>query len=154
MSVTTWAAAKHGSTWVVAAEVLCIGLLLLMAPQSLLGRIVAVFLLSHLGYTALAGMASGASSASQQEIRHAPSAPVVDRPATLVRFINEVRRVDAFVQHSADSGLQRSEVEPKLREAQRQLSEAADEVLRVTAAKRAVEAHEEIDGDGNRLSIA
>jgi hypothetical protein len=129
MSVTTWAAAKHGSTWVVAAEipeVLCIGLLLLMAPESLLGRMIAVVLLSHLGYTALAGMTSGASSASRQEVRHAPSAPVVHRPATLVRFINEVRRVDAFVQHSADSGLQRSEVEPKLREAQRQLSEAAD----------------------------
>jgi hypothetical protein len=152
MTATVWATKRERSTWVAAAEILGIGLLVLMAPHSVVGRVLAVLLLSHLGYTALTGQGRRVSGATGERVGDQSALAGKSRPPTLVRFLNEVRGAEAFLLHSRDSGLQRTEVEQKLRAAQRELSEAAEQVRRVTTARRADEVA--TDGGGDRLSVA
>jgi hypothetical protein len=150
-----WLAEKERSTWIAAIEIVVVGLILIMAPGSEVGRIVAVALLAHLGYTALAGLPV---KASKREAEVEVEAGAARRHGQLrehvVMFVNDVRRVEAYTEHSRDSGVSRSEVEENLRAAQREMMDAAAELMQVTGAARRPAEGDDQRSEDKRLIVA
>jgi hypothetical protein len=148
-----WLAEKERSTWIAAIEIVVVGLILIMAPGSEVGRIVAVALLAHLGYTALAGLPVRASK-REAEVEPTPERAQSQLQEHVVRFVNEVRRVEAYTDHTRDSGVSRSEVEKNLRAAQREMMDAAAEVMQLTGAARRPAEDGDQGSEDKRLVVA
>lgn len=157
MRLKAWLAEKERSTWIAAIEIVVVGLILIMAPGSEVGRIVAVALLAHLGYTALAGLPVKASKREAEvevEVEEGAARRHGQLREHVVRFVNDVRRVEAYTEHSRDSGVSRSEVEENLRAAQREMMDAAAELMQVTGAARRPAEGDDQRSEDKRLVVA
>jgi hypothetical protein len=130
IKITIWLVTRDRDTWVTGAEIVCLTLVLIVAVESTVGRAIGLLVLAHLGYRALTSLPMGAIPgrplASRQERRN------LHLRARIVGFINEVRRVEEYVQRARTAGRPRVEVEMQLRSAERRLMEAAAEVVRFT----------------------
>lgn len=130
MKITVWLVTRERTVWITSAEVLGLALVLVAGPGTLVGTVVGLMLLSHLGYTALTSLPLGAI----------PGRPVgakrhrrnQDLRSEVVGFLNEVRRVEEYVKRAKDAGLPPAVVEENLRDAERRMRVAAAEVVKVT----------------------
>jgi hypothetical protein len=106
-----------------------IALVLLTAPGPIIRLLVGLPLLTHLGYTALTSLPIGmipGRSAVKRERRNQ------DLRIQVRAFLNEVRRVEEYVQRSRTLGRPRSEVEQSLHAAEKRMMAAAAKVVQAT----------------------
>jgi len=129
IKITVWLASRERETWIASAEVLGIALILLSAPGPILSLLVGLPLLTHLGYTALTSLPIGmipGRSVVKRERRNQ------DLRIQVRAFLNEVRRVEEYVQRSRDLGRPRGEVEQSLHAAEKRMMAAAVKVVQAT----------------------
>lgn len=128
MNPMNWIAVEERGTWITVAEVACLALVLLTGGATL-RMLVGLPLLAHLGWTALTSVPVG-------EIPGPPSG-VGERRRNyhlryrVVAFLNEVQRVEQFVQDARANKLPRTEVEKNLRSAEKRILATAGEVVKV-----------------------
>ena len=130
IKITVWLASRERETWIASAEILGLALILFTAPGPIFRLLVGLPLLTHLGYTALTslpiGMIPGRAPGMSQPRRNQ------DLRIQVRAFLNEVRRVEEYVQRARASGRPRSEVEQSLRAAEKRMMAAAANVVSVT----------------------
>lgn len=127
MKVSVWLATRERETWITATEILLLGLLLLTPTGTTVRLLFGLPLLVHVGYKALTSLPMGqvpGRPESGQPRRH------YDLRARVVRFLDEVRRVEDYAQRAEVAGLPDREVEEFLFTAQRRVMAAAKEVAR------------------------
>lgn len=105
------------------------GLVLILSPGGWMALLVGVPVLGHLGWSALTSVPVGAvpgppPGISERRRNHHLRYRVVG-------FLNEVQRVEEFVQGAKAAGLPRHEVERSLRSAEHRLRSTAAEVVKV-----------------------
>lgn len=110
------------------AEILGLGLVLVMDPPTALRLLLGLPLLAHLGWSALTSLPLG-------EVPGPPSGRGERRQnlelrSRVVSFLNEVQRVEQFVQDAKTAGLPREEVEKNLRSAERRIKTSAADVAK------------------------
>lgn len=128
MKLRIWLVTWERDTWITAAEILALGVVLLTSSGTVVALVVGLPLLAHLGYTALTSLPLG-------EI---PGAPVgakrlrrnQDLRSRVVGFLNEMRRVEEYAEQAEVSGRPRHEVERDLRWAKQRMMTAAAEVTK------------------------
>lgn len=133
MKVRIWLVTRERSSWIAAAEILGLLLVLLLAVDSTLARLVSFALLGHLGYTALTGLPMGevpGRPAGGQPRRN------LDLRMQVVAFLREVRRVDEFAHRAQLAGVPSHQLEADLRAGEQRLLQAAARVAKVTRTSR------------------
>lgn len=129
MKVSVWLTTREPTAWITAAEVLGLGIVLL-TPSGPGGRMLfGLPLLVHVGYKALTSLPMGSvprRPEGGQPRRH------YDLRARVVRFLDEVKRVEDYAQHAELSGLPKREVDEFLFTGQRRVMAAAKEVAKQT----------------------
>jgi len=123
-------ATRERGTWITAAEVIGLGLVLFTAPGPVIRLLFGLPLLVRLGYKALTSLPMGSipgrpEGAKQERRRY-------DLRARVVVFLDEVRRAEDFAQQARVAGWPKGEVEDYLRSAQRRVVNAAAQVVKVT----------------------
>jgi len=129
MKITVWLVTRDRATWIAAAEILGLAVLLTLATESTLARLLGFGLISHLGYTAMTGLPMGSipgRPAGGQARRN------LDLRAEVVAFLREVRRVDEFAQRAVVAGLPTQEIETNLRTGEQRVMAAAARVAKVS----------------------
>lgn len=128
MRITVWVATRDRTTWLTAAEVSALALLLTAASPSL--RIwIGLPLLAHLGYRALTSLPLGqipgrpSGAARQRRNQHLRT--------RVVAFLNEVRRAENYSLRADKTGAIPDEIEENLDRARKRMLVAANEVARV-----------------------
>ena len=130
MKLSFWIATRERGTWISLAEALALGLVLYAAADTATHLLLALPLLAHLGYTAVTSLPLGAvpgrpSSAAERRRNY-------DLRVQVVTFLNEVQRLEKYVQRAHADGLRRSDMEKSLRWAEERIRTTADEVVKVT----------------------
>lgn len=126
--MNNWIATREPRTWITVAEIVALAIVLL-AGGALLRPLLGLPLLVHLGWDALTSVPVG-------EIPGPPEG-VGERRRNyhlryrVVAFLNEVQRVEQFVQDAKQANLPREEVEKNLRSAQKRIMATAGEVAEV-----------------------
>lgn len=123
-----WIVTRDRRTWITAAEI--VGLALVLLAGSWLVRLtLGLPLLAHLGWSALTSVPVG--------MIPGPPPGVGERRRNyhlryrVVAFLNEVQRVERFVQQAREEKLPRPQVEKSLRSAERRILATAAEVAKV-----------------------
>lgn len=130
MKITVWMATRERATWISAAEVVVLALLLLFWPERAIRLMVGVPLLIHLGINAMTSLPMG-------EVPGRPDGVKRERRNRDLRycvagFLSEVRRVEEYAQRAKTAGWSRKEVAGNMRLAQKKIMAAAAEVARAT----------------------
>ena len=128
MKITVWLATRDRWTWIAAAEMLGLAVLLTLAVESSIARLLGFALLGHLGYSALTSLPMGqipGRPAGRQQRRN------LDLRAKVVVFLREVRRLEEYVQRAKISSGSRRELEMNLTAAESRMMAAAAEVTKV-----------------------
>lgn len=130
IKITVWLITRERATYITAAEVLGLALVLFATPGSTLRLLVGLPLLAHLGYTALTslplGMVPGRPEGSKQERRNQ------ELRTRVVAFLNEVRRVEEYAQRARLAGHRGRKVEESLRAAEHRMMAAAADIAKAT----------------------
>lgn len=129
MKVRVWLATRERVTWFTAAEILGLGILLLAPSGPGVRMLFGLPLLVHIGYKALTSLPMGSVPGRPergQSRRH------YDLRARVVRFLDEVKRVEDYAHHAELSGLPRRDFEEFLFTGQRRVMAAAKEVAKQT----------------------
>jgi hypothetical protein len=127
MKIRIWLLTRERSSWIAAAEIFGLALVLTLAVESGLARLLAFALLGHLGYTALTGLPMGevpGRPAGGQRRRN------LDLRLQVVAFLREVRRVDEFAQRAQLASQPHVQVEADLRAGEQRVLAAAAKVAR------------------------
>jgi hypothetical protein len=135
MKIRLWLVTWERGTWITLAEIVALGLLM-VAQGTAVTQLVGLAILAHLGYTALTSLPLG-------EIPGAPDGAKrlrrnQDLRSRVVGFLNEVRRVESYVQQAEVGGRPRGELDKDLHWARQRMMNAAAEVAK--AAGRPVSA--------------
>lgn len=129
MKVSVWLVTRERTTWITAAEILALGIVL-FAPSGAGVRILfGLPLLVHVGYKALTSLPMGSVPGRPergQPRRH------YDLRARVVRFLAEVQRVEEYAHRAEVARLPRREVDEFLFSGQRRVMAAAKEVAKQT----------------------
>jgi hypothetical protein len=129
MKITVWLATRDRTTWIAAAEITGLTLVL-TTVESTWVRFAGLALLIHLGYRALTGLPIGSipgrPDGAKQYRRNQ------DLRSRVVGFLNEVKRVEHFAQQARVGGLPRGELEQHLASGQVRVMAAAAEVAKVS----------------------
>ena len=128
MKISIWMASRDRDTWILAAEIFVLALVLFYAPGTTIRVLLGLPLLVHVGYRALTslplgmipGRPPGAKERRNQDLR-----------SRVVGFLNEVRRVEEYAERAQVAGRPPAEVENNLRSAEKRLMAAAAEVVKV-----------------------
>ncbi len=128
MKVRVWLLTRERSAWIAAAETFALTVLLTLAVESMLLRVVAFALAAHLGYTAMTALPMGSVPGRPAGARARRN---LDLRAQVVSFLREVRRVDDYAQRAAVSGLAVQEVTVNLKAGEQRLMTAAARVAKV-----------------------
>lgn len=107
-----------------------LGLVLLSSPGTTITLLVGLPLLAHLGYRSLTSLPAG-------RIPGRPSSKSEKRKnyqlrANVGAFLNEVKRMESYVQRARSGGVPRSEVKQQLRTAEKRLLHKASQVAKAT----------------------
>jgi hypothetical protein len=128
MKITVWMVTRERSTWIGAAEILGLAILLTLAVESTVARLFGFLVLAHLGYSALTGLPMGS----------VPGRPPGGQPrrnldlrAKVAVFLREVRRIEEYAQRARLAGWSATEVETSLSAAERNMMTAATDVAKV-----------------------
>lgn len=116
--------------WVTVTEVLVLSLVLLTAPGMIVRLVVGLPIVVHLGWTALTSVPLGAvpgppTGAGERRRNY-------QLRYRVVAFLNEVQRVEKYVQEAQAIGLSREEMEKNLRVAEKRIRATAAEVVDMT----------------------
>ena len=130
MKVTVWLVTRERTVWIAAAEAIALGSLIIVAPESTVGRLFGLALLGHLAYRAVTGLPMGAVPARPEGSRK--SRRNQDLRTRVVGFLNEVRSIEAYAQRAQMAGRPDNEIRANLRAAQRRMMAAAAEVAKAT----------------------
>lgn len=137
IKITVWLITRERATYITAAEVLGLALVLFTTPGSALRLLVGLPLLAHLGYTALTslplGMVPGRPEGSKQERRNQ------ELRTRVVAFLNEVRRVEEYAQRARLAGNRGRKVEESLRAAEKRMMAAASDIAKATGSSTPAE---------------
>jgi hypothetical protein len=128
MKITVWLAARDRWTWIAAAEMLGLAVLLTMAVESSIARLLGFALLGHLGYSALTGLPMGeipGRPRGGQQRRN------LDLRAKVVVFLREIRRLEEYVQRARLSGWSHTEIQTNLQASEQRMIAAAADVAKV-----------------------
>jgi len=126
---SVWLVTRERDTWVTAAEILLLGLVLLVPSGAAVRIIFGLPLLVHVGYRALTSLPMGKVPGRPergQPRRH------YDLRLRVVRFLDEVKRVEDYAQRAELSSLSDREVDEFLFTGQRRVMAAAKEVAKET----------------------
>jgi len=143
MKITVWLVTRERDTWITAAEIMALALVLL-AGGSTVRVLGGLPLLVLLGYRALASLPLGSVPGRPERGRQRRN---YDLRARVVGFLEEVRRVEHYVQQAELAGWSKAEVEENLRSAQARMMTAAAEVAKVTG-RSPVPADTVLEGEG------
>jgi hypothetical protein len=143
MKITVWLVTRERDTWITAAEIMALALVLLAGGPRVrvLGGLP---LLVHLGYRALASLPLGSVPGRPGRGRKRRN---YDLRARVVGFLGEVRRVEHYVRQAELAGWSKAEVEENLRSAQARMMAAAAEVAKA-AGRSPVPADTELEDEG------
>jgi hypothetical protein len=130
MKIRIWLATRDRWTWIAAAETLGLALVLTMAVDSVLARLLGFGLLAHLGYSALTGLPMGEIPGRPQGGQPRRN---LDLRGQVVWFLREVRRVDEYAQRIQVAGLPGDEVEASRRAGEQRIMVAAARVAKATS---------------------
>jgi hypothetical protein len=129
MRITVWIAKMERETWVTAAEILGLALIVIAAPVAVIRVLLGVPLLAHLGYRALTSLPMGL--VPRRPERGQPRQRY-DLRARVVRFLDEVRRAEDLAERSRVGGPADSDMEQQMWAAQKRVMAAAAEVAKAT----------------------
>lgn len=122
MKISIWLATMDRRTWITSAELLTLFGIMWTAPGAVVRLFVGIPLLAHVGYQALTSLPMGI-------VPRRPEGGQPRRHYTLreriVRFLDEVRRVEDYADRARMAGLDEKEVDENLRAAQRRVMTAA-----------------------------
>jgi hypothetical protein len=129
LKVSVWLVTRERATWITAAEILVLGVVLLAASSPTVRLLIGLPLLVHLGYKALTSLPMGS----------VPGRPETGQPRRnydlrlrIVRFLDEVRRVEDYAQQAEVAGWRDRDVQEYLFTGQRRVMAAAREVAKET----------------------
>ncbi len=128
MKITVWLATRDRWTWIAAVEMAGIAVLLTMAVESSIARLLGFALLGHLGYSALTGLPMGQIPGRREGGQKRRN---LDLRARVVVFLREIRRLEEYVQRSRLSGWSRSEIETNVQASEQRMMAAAADVAKV-----------------------
>ena len=130
MKTTNWLARVERATWVAAVEAAALTLILFAGPSTSVRLFVGVPMLAHLAWTAFA------RPSLEQPSHGSQGATGVRRNdylrTSVVGFLAEVRRVEAYAQRARSAGLSGETVELSLERGERRIMAAASVVAKVT----------------------
>ena len=129
MRITVWMITRERRTWVTAAELLVLGLIVLSAPAAPVRLLIGLPIVVHLGYQALTSLPLGLVPRRREGGVHRRR---YDLRARVVRFLDEVKRVEDYADRARISGLKDDDVEEYLHLAQRRVMTAAAAVAHAT----------------------
>lgn len=129
MRITVWMASRERRSWLTAMEVLAIGLIVVVAPGAAVRLLIGLPIVVHLGYQALTSLPMG--HVPRRKERGAPRRRY-DLRVRVVRFLDEVKRVEDYVGRARVSGLPEHDVENYLHTAQRRVMTAATAVAQAS----------------------
>lgn len=127
MRIRVWLATRERESWITAAEVLLLGIVLITPSGPAVRLLFGMPLLIHVGYKALTSLPMGsvpARPARGQPRRH------YDLRARVVRFLDEVKRAEDYAQQAEVAGLPDLEVKEQLFTAQQRVMSAARAVAK------------------------
>jgi hypothetical protein len=130
MKVTVWLVARERTVWVAAAEAVALASLILVGPESTVGRLFGLALLGHLAYRAVTGLPMGAVPSRPEGSKKVRQNQ--DLRTRVVGFLNEVRSVESYARRAQMAGRPDGEVRANIRAAQRRMMAAAAEVAKAT----------------------
>lgn len=135
MKISVWLVTRERGTWITAAEIMGLGLLLLTDAGPTVRLLLGLPLLVHVGYRALTslpmGLVPGRPERGQPRRRY-------DLRARVVRFLDEVKRAEDYAQRAELAGWPDREVEEYLFRAQHRVLAAARDVANVTGRQNPV----------------
>jgi hypothetical protein len=129
VKVSVWLATRELTAWITAAEILGLGIVLCTPSGPGVRMLFGLPLLVHVGYKALTSLPMGSvprRPEGGQPRRH------YDLRARVVRFLDEVKRVEDYAHQAELSGLPKREVDEFLFTGQRRVMAAAKEVAKQT----------------------
>jgi hypothetical protein len=129
VKISVWLVTRERNTWITAAEMLALGLVLLMDAGTTVRLLFGVPLLLHVGYKAMTSLPMGLVPGRPERGQHRRR---YDLRARVVRFLDEVKRAEDFMHHAEVAGMPDDEVEQRLFAARRRAMAAAQEVVRAT----------------------
>jgi len=129
VKVRVWLVTRERTTWISAAEILGLGIVLLSPSGPGIRILFGLPLLAHIGYKALTSLPMG-SVPGRPEGK--PPRRHYDLRARVVRFLDEVKRVEDYAHRAELSGLPEGEVQEFLFTGQRRVMAAAKEVAKQT----------------------
>lgn len=129
MKISVWMASRERETWITAAEVFGLGLLLLTGVSPVVRLLFGLPLLVHVGYKALTSLPMGEVPSRPQR---GQARRRYDLRARVVRFLDEVRMAESFAERAELSSLPKEEVDEFLFKAHRRVMHAASEVAKQT----------------------
>ena len=132
-----WIPVWERETWITLAEILVLSLVII-TPGTAIRLLIGLPLLFHLGWTTLTSLPVGKipgppKGISERRRNH-------DLRTRVVAFLNEVQRVERYVQQAEETGLPQSKLGESLRSAERRMLATAEEVVKLTG--RAPEGYE------------
>lgn len=103
----------------------------MLAPGQAIRLLVGLPLLTHLGWTTLTSLPVGKIPGPPKGVKERRRNH--DLRQRVVAFLNEVQRVERYVQQAEVTGLSPSSVGPSLRSAEKRMLATAAEVVKLTA---------------------
>lgn len=129
MRITVWLMSRERRTWLTAAEISVLGLIVVGAPGAPVRLLIGLPIVAHLGYQALTSLPMGLVPRRKEGGLHRRR---YDLRARVVRFLDEVKRVEDYADRARISGLPEADVEQYLNGAQRRVMTAAAAVAQAT----------------------
>jgi len=129
VKVTVWLLTRERETWITGVEVLLLGIVLIVPSNVLVRLLFGIPLLVHVGYRALTslpmGSVPGRPPRGQQRRRY-------DLRVRVVRFLEEVKRLEDYAQQAEVAQLPEREVREVMFTGQQRVMAAARQVARQT----------------------
>ena len=127
MKIRIWLVTRDRETWITAAEILVLALVLLAIPGTVV-RLVGFVVLAHLGYQGLTslplGMIPGRPEGASQHRRNQ------DLRSRIVGFLNTVRNVEEYAQRVRLASGPDAEMDRSLRAAHMRVMNSAADVVK------------------------
>jgi len=129
MRVSVWMATRERRTWLTASEIVTLGLIVVSGAAAPVRLLIGLPIVVHLGYLALTSLPMGAVPRRREG---GSARRRYDLRARVVRFLDEVKRVEDYVGRARFSGMPEDDVDEYVRTAQRRVMTAAAAVAQAS----------------------